>query len=154
MMLVKDVVSKCVAECTEDTPLAEVYELIQKCEHGFVVVLDSTTHRVPLGIVNEHSICEQLIARGRKPKELRAGSVMLSRVRRVSGSTPVERCAELFTNSGSVPILAVDDQRQFCGLVDPQRLESAVRNASAPPRFSLASAIPGRPEIPVFGWLQ
>jgi predicted transcriptional regulator len=153
-MLISEVVSECVAECTEDTPLADVYELIQKCEHGFVVVLESSTHRVPLGVVSEHTICEQLIACGRRPKELKAGNVMNTRARRVAASTPVASCRELVQPADAVPILVVDEKRQFCGIVMQDALAAAVRRASGSPAFTPASATPASSEIPAFGWLQ
>jgi len=40
-MRVSEIMSKCVTVCTEDTGLEEVYELIQKCAHKLVVVVDS-----------------------------------------------------------------------------------------------------------------
>ena len=47
-MRVSEIMSRCVTVCTEDTGLEEVYELIQKCEHKLVVVVDSNAHRVPI----------------------------------------------------------------------------------------------------------
>lgn len=152
-MLIRDVVNGCVAECTEDTPLTEVFDLIQKCEHGFVVVLDSPTHRVPLGIVNEHTICEQMIAKGRKPTELRAGGVMNTCVRRVSAATPVESGREILRIRDSAPILVVDEKRRFCGLVTREAIASALRQTSVPV-FTPAASVPALREIPAFGWLR
>ena len=51
-MFVKEIMSRCVMECTEDTGLEEVYDLIKKCDHGLVVVVDSHAHRVPIGVVS------------------------------------------------------------------------------------------------------
>jgi CBS-domain-containing membrane protein len=153
-MQIRDVVTTCVAECTEDTSLTEVYELLQKCEHGFVVVLDSPTHRVPLGIVTEHTICENLISRGRRPKELQAGSVMNTRVRRVPAATPVASCTEMLRSAVSDPILVVDEKRQFCGLVSREAIAAAARSVAASPVFTPAAALPARTEIPAFGWLS
>ena len=152
-MKIRDISSQCVAECTEDAPLSEVFDLIQKCEHGLVVVLDSPTHRVPLGVVSEHTICERLIAGGRRPKELQAGSVMDTRARRVPASTDVASCGELL-RSGSSAILLVDENRQFCGMVTREALASAYRRTTAPPVFAPAAAIPAKAEIPAFGWLR
>src|SRR3982751_1359661 len=90
-MIIRDIMTECPAECIEDAPLSEVYELIQKCDHGYVVVLDSSAHRVPIGVVSEHSICEQIIGRGRNPKVLRAGSVMDSRIRRIFDNSSIDR---------------------------------------------------------------
>jgi CBS domain-containing protein len=158
-MLIKDIMSTCIRECTEDTPLKDVYELIQDCEHGFVVVVDSGTHRVPIGIVNEHSICEQVIARGRNAKALFAGSVMSTHVKRVNENTPIMECREVLGKRPDA-ILIVDDERQLCGIVDPERLAPLVGETENPvissPVFpSLAQGrTPAKVEIPVFGWMK
>lgn len=68
-MLVSETMSSC-AECAEDTPVDGVYELIQKCGHGFVVVSENESQRVPRGLVTENSICEQIIAEGRRLRGL------------------------------------------------------------------------------------
>ena len=158
-MLIKDIMSTCIRECTEDTSLKDVYELIRDCEHGFVVVVDSSTHRVPIGIVNEHSICEQVIARGRNAKALFAGSVISTHVKRVNENTPIVDCREVIEKDPDA-ILVVDDKRQLCGIVDPERLapligETEYRVVSSPVFPSLAQGrTPGRVEIPAFGWLK
>src|SRR5690349_589561 len=94
-MFIREIMDTEVTECTEDTPLAEVYELIQSCPKNFVVVIDSSQHRVPIGIVNEHSICENLVKNSRRTKGLYAGSVMSSRIRRVCEDEQVENCRDL-----------------------------------------------------------
>jgi len=152
--------STCARECTEDTPLKDVYEHIQACEHGFVVVVDSTSHRVPIGIVTEHSICEQIIARGRNAKALFAGSVMSTNVKRVGESAPVANCREVLSNNPDA-ILVVDDQRRLSGIIEPKRLKAligephpvagrVVEGANA----SFVRKIPATNEIPAFGWLK
>src|SRR5215204_3293276 len=89
-MFVSELMSTGLAECTEDTRLEDAFELIRKYDHGMVVVVDSIAHRVPIGIVTERSICEQLITRGRNARSLTAGSVMDSRIKKVHSSERVE----------------------------------------------------------------
>ncbi|HEV8592401.1 MAG TPA: CBS domain-containing protein, partial [Pyrinomonadaceae bacterium] len=69
-MLVREIMSTCIAECTEETPLARVYESMRNCGHGVVVVIESRYHRIPIGVVTEHTICEQIISRQRNPQGL------------------------------------------------------------------------------------
>lgn len=158
-MLIKDIMSTCIRECTEDTPLKDVYELIKDCDHGFVVVVDSATHRVPIGIVNEHTICEQVISRGRNAKALLAGSVMSTHVKRVNENTAIVHCREVLEKEPDA-ILIVDDERHLCGIVDPARLAPLVGHEEYPvvssPVFpSLAQGkTPARVEIPAFGWMR
>jgi len=152
---------KSVAECTEDASLSDVYDLIQDCEHGYVVVLDSSTHRVPIGVVTEHSICHQVVARGRNPKSLNAGNVMNSRIRRVTESTGIEACEGISATANSEPILVTDEKRQFTGVVDHARLFDAicsVKRRLADPSAEFSSLVPSRTaarvEIPAFGWVS
>lgn len=154
-MFVSEIMSKCVAECTEDVGLSEVYELIQKCDHGLVVVVDSHAHRVPIGVVTERSICEQVIARGRNPRSLRAGSVMVSSIKCVTNTDLVEtlRTTDL---SSITAIVVTDNKRRVCGLISPQKLSSLKRTKRAPEIVVTQDNIDRRPrrvsEIPAFGW--
>ena len=144
-MIIKDIMKGGVAECTEDTALADVYDLIQDCDHGYVVILDSTTHRVPIGVVDEHSICQHIVAPGRNPKGLSAGSVMSSRIRRVSENTDVTTCRGLVETAGSEPILVTDEKRQFTGIVERSKLAAAIYTASKElgnPTAEFANLIP------------
>lgn len=125
-MFVSDIMSTCVAECTEDARLEEVFELIQKCDHGLVVVVDSLAHRVPLGVITEHSICEQLIARGRNPKGLSAGSVIDSRIIKVVGTELVETIRREAIQTDVAAIVVVDDNRRISGLVPKEKIRNLV----------------------------
>jgi len=158
-MFVSDIMSTCLAECTEDTSLEEVFGLIRKCDHGLVVVVDSVAHRVPIGVVTERSICEQIIDRGRNPRSLAAGSVMDSRIKRVRKGDPAETLATL--NPAEVAaIVAVDDNRRPCGLVTKESLKN-IRITERPVYAAPAATVvtvttnPRRiSEIPAFGWIQ
>jgi len=158
-MLIKEIMDTAVTECTEDTVLEEVYDLIQQGQKHYVVVIDSSKHRVPIGIVNEHSICENLIRQSRNSKRLYAGSVMSSKIKRICEEEEVENCRELIVTDADA-IVVVSDRRQFKGVLEPVAIrESLDRQAAAIARGSFISsvldhAIPGRVEIPAFGWLK
>ena len=158
-MFVSDIMSTCLAECTEDTSLEEVFGLIRKCDHGLVVVVDSVAHRVPIGVVTERSICEQIIDRGRNPRSLAAGSVMDSRIRKVSKSDLVETLAAI-DPAEVAAIVAVDDNRRPCGLVPKEslgKIRITERPAYTRPVTTVVQAAisPRRiSEIPAFGWIQ
>jgi len=157
-MLIKEIMNTAVCECTEDTTLAEVYELIQSCPNRFVVVLDSIQHRVPLGIVNEHSICETLVRNRRRDKQLFAGALMSPRVKKVLEDTNVRDCFDVLSG-GYEAILVINAKRQFRGVVDIAALREAhqrnVRTAKVLPWADVVGqAIPASVEIPAFGWLK
>ena len=158
-MSIKNIMSKCVAECTEDASLDEVYKLIRKCKHGLVVVIDSESHRVPIGVVSERSICEQVIVRGKNPRGLAAGNVMDSRIRTVR------------ENEGAIDISAADadalaaivvtnDRRQVCGIISKDKVKQIPGSVASTNSFGSVYVntsvryTPAAREIPAFGWIQ
>ncbi|HEY2866318.1 MAG TPA: CBS domain-containing protein [Pyrinomonadaceae bacterium] len=158
-MLISEIMNSDVNVCTEDTPLKDVYELIQSSIEGFVVVLDSFQHRVPIGIVNEHSICESVVGRQRPTRSLDAGAVLDSNIKRLCHNVEVTEC-ESVLDRGADAILVVNERRQFLGAVDPEELERAARAAARryhiPTIFAgvAGQQIPAAVEIPAFGWLK
>jgi len=156
-MLIKEIMNTGVIECTEDTSLKDTYELIQRSPAGFVVVIDSIQHRVPIGIVNEHSICESVVRRSRHTKDLDAGNVMSTNIKRVSENTQISDCS--FTVS-SQAILVVNEKRQFLGTVDPAELDRSMATMPKPVErpgvfaSMLGGHVPAAVEIPAFGWLK
>ena len=158
-MSISEIMSRCVRECTEDAPLEQVYELIRKCKHGLVVVIDSKSHRVPLGVVSERSICEQLIVRGKTARSLTAGSVLDSRIRTIRESddfkalTPDDR-------ESLAAIVVTNDKRQVCGIVPREafdKLPSPVAATRSAGKIYVNTSVrysPASREIPAFGWIQ
>jgi len=149
-MRVSEIMSRCVTVCTEDTGLEEVYELIQKCEHKLVVVVDSNAHRVPIGVASEHTICEQIIARGRNPRTLSAGSIMDARIRKVSDDQPLESIDATDLDELTA-IVVVNSDRQISGLISKSAMKSIMKTSTqaTPARSSRRVS-----EIPAFGWIQ
>lgn len=160
-MFVSEIMSTCVAECTEDTRLEDVFGLIHKCDCGMVVVVDSLAHGVPIGVVTERSICEQLISRGINPRSLSAVSVMDSRIKKILSTESVESIAGT-DHSNVAAIVAVDEDRRICGLVSKEKLKrtavTVVKKTYEPVQAASADVLQTRPqrisEIPAFGWMS
>ena len=156
-MLIKEIMDTNVDECTEDTPLNEVYELIQQSSKDYVIVIDSNQHRVPIGFINEHTICENLIKRTRNTKGLYAASVMSSKIKRVSENQAVEEHNELGEFDA---IVVVNERRQFQGIVNPAELKASHEEQvpTTVPTTTvtgfLVQRVPSAVEIPAFGWLK
>ena len=148
-MLVGDIMSKCEAECTEDMPLQNVYELIQNCGQGFAVVVDSEVHRVQIGLVTEHSICKQVVGRGRNVKELAAGNVLDSRVPRIEVDAPVTDCGPLFADGRNKVVLVVNRKREFLGLVFR---DAFVRAQEPVPQVHSSALHDAAQHMPNLGW--
>ena len=157
-MRISEIMSRCVTVCTEDASLDEVYELINKCEHKLVVVVDSNAHRVPIGVASEHSICDQIIGRGRSPKTLTAGSVMDARIRKLSEN---QRLENIDSNELKelTAIVVVNEDREITGLVSKESIQRFApiveRNRAVTVTVNSAPATTRRiSEIPAFGWIQ
>ena len=158
-MSISEIMSTCVTECTEDTPLGEVYERVRKCEHGIVVVVDSKAHRVPIAVVSERSICEQLIVRGRTRRNMTAGDVMDSRIRTVLKTADLDRIAPEERDSLAA-IVVTNDRREVCGIVPKNQIpviQTAVAATHSPGLIFVNTNVrrsPAAREIPAFGWIQ
>jgi len=157
-MSISEIMNKCFTECTEDTALEQVYERIKKCDHGLVVVVDSEAHRVPIGVVSERSICEQLILRGKNPRSVMAGAVMDSRIKTVREMDPID--AAIPQDKDSITAVVVtNDKREVCGIIPREKLPSAVDAAAthSQGRVFINTNVrrsPASSEIPAFGWIQ
>jgi len=157
-MRVSEIMSRCVTVCTEDAGLEEVYELINKCDHKLVVIVDSNAHRVPIGVASEHSICEQIIGRGRNPRTLAAGSIMDSRVRKLSEDQRLENIDSKELNELTA-IVVVNNDREIIGLVSKESIKRFApiveRNRAVTVTVNSAPVTTRRiSEIPAFGWIQ
>ena len=155
-MFLSDLIMTDVPECSEDTGLPRVYELIQQSPYGFVVVIDSEAHQVPIGIVSEHSICEHLLVRGRTLKGLAAGNVLDPRFKKTGIRSSIHEANNMLGNDNTRVILVMDQKRRFCGIVDPAALRNAARSQNQvedlgtfQPKFQ-GRRMPGV-EIPAFG---
>lgn len=158
-MSISRLMSTCVTLCTEDTSLEKVYELIRKCDHGLVVVIDSEAHRVPIGIVSERSICEQLILKGKKPRNLTAGSVMDSRIKALRQTDTASHITREEKESLAA-IIVTNEHREVCGIVPKNKIDeipvsvAATRSSAQIYVNTSVRLSPAVREIPAFGWIQ
>ena len=158
-MTIDEVMNTCVVECTEDTSIEEAYELLGKCAHRMVVVIDSRAHRRPIGVVTERSICEQVIGRGRNPRGLAAGSAMDTRILRVLENELVTNIA--IANPDEITaVVVINDRRQVRGIIPKGSLavlSPSVATTTSAGRILVSTTpkvSPAIREIPAFGWIQ
>lgn len=158
-MSISQIMSTCVAECTEDASLDQVYELIRKFKHGVVVVVDSEVHRVPIGVVTERSICDQIILRGKNPRNLPAGSVLDSNIKIVREADGVESVSPQERDTLAA-IIVTNERRQVCGIVPKEKIgeiPTKLAVTHSPGHIYVntsARSTPATREIPAFGWIQ
>ena len=126
-MRVRDVMRDVLAVCTEDLPLMRVFEMMERSGTDFVVVVDGQAHRKPLGLITEHQICVQVVAKRRDPRELSAANVMDARLTRLGVS-------DLLDNCGKVPqrSVVVDDRGGLCGWLARSDVEDRTHPTSSP----------------------
>jgi predicted transcriptional regulator len=122
-MLVRDLMDKNIAVCTEDMPLELLYKLMEEkgCDH--VIVVDSYVHKIPIGIVTEHNICVQVVGKGRNPRGMTAANVMSTnfvKARIDRQANPVRQSSDPQTSY----TVAVDENGSLCGEIGPARADS------------------------------
>ena len=114
-MLVRDLIDKNPAVCTEDLPLEQVYRLMEQKNSDHVVVIESNTHRIPIGVVTEHEMCMQILGRGRNPRGLLAANAMNTDfIKADLRSSLSDYCKDGKNNQ---PIIVVDENGSLQGIV-------------------------------------
>lgn len=99
--------------CTEDVSLAQVYEKLCSSPERLVIVVDSEAHRVPIGVITERSICDQVVRRLRDPRSLTAANVLDGNVVKLRRAHVLASQTE---PAGERPVLVVDRDRKLVGL--------------------------------------
>ncbi|MBA2378107.1 MAG: CBS domain-containing protein [Blastocatellia bacterium] len=146
-MLVQDLVKLYPPICTEDMPLEKVYELLASTKDGMVVVIESETHRTPIGVVNANSICEQIIRRKRDPRGLAAGNVLDASYMRVEGTAPLSVCVE---RPNADTVVVVDENRRFAGVVKRAQVMEMIGRLERAEKFAPQSAV-AYSGVPIMG---
>lgn len=100
--------------CTEEVPLAQVYQMLSSSDDRLVVVMDSHAHRFPIGIVTERSICRQILGKQRDPRGLTAANVLDCDVKKIRRADLIAYGPSQF--SGTVPVLVIDRDKRLLGL--------------------------------------
>ena len=123
-MFVKDIMSRNSIVCTEDTPLAEVYQIMQETGCDYAAVVESRAHRTPIGIITEHDICFQIIAKGRDPRGLTAANVMNTNVVKALYTASLTDCSEMMSINQAKRAFIVDENGMFCGTLSNFDIET------------------------------
>ena len=126
-MRVRDVMREVLAVCTEDLPLMRVFEMMERAGTDFVIVVDGEAHRKPLGLITEHQICVQVVAKRRDPRELSAANVMDARLTRLAAADVLESCGQLPERS-----VVVDDRGSLCGWISRSDVEDQFQPTPTP----------------------
>lgn len=123
-MFAKDIMNKCSVICTEEMPLMQVYQMMLDNGCEYIPVVESYAHNNPTGVVTEHDICLQIIAKGRNPRGLSAASVMNTEITKTLDTSTTSYCSNLLENSRTKRLFVVDENGALCGIVTPKEIES------------------------------
>lgn len=123
-MFAKDIMNKCAVICTEEMSLIDVYQLMLDSECEYVPVVESNAHNNPTGVITEHDICLQIIAKGRSPRSLTAASVMNAEITKTLDTSTVSYCENLLQNNRTKRLFVVDENGAFCGVISSKEIES------------------------------
>ncbi len=119
-MLVLEIMEDLSTVCTEDTPLEKVYALMRDSGQDTLAVVENRAHRIPIGLITEHIICEHLLGRGRNPRGLTAANVMSTDFHKLERAAEANIAGEQFASD--LPILVVDENGELCGILSQMRL--------------------------------
>ena len=115
-MLIGELTIKFPPVCKEHTSLEQLYSLLTGTPERLVVVIDGDAHRVPIGVITERSICEQIIGRRRDPRDLSAANVLDCDIIKVETGRDIRDVPRVFGTQK--PVIVVDSDRRFKGIVD------------------------------------
>lgn len=116
-MLVKNIMKKNPVLCRLDASVQEVVKLMMENESDFVTVVESYTHKNPIGIITEHEICKRTIAKGINPLKLSAGKVMSSKFEKVSAVADIAECRQLLSDNKNDFLIVVNENNACCGFI-------------------------------------
>lgn len=123
-MLLSEIIGNDTVVCTEEMPLEEVFSLMDRRSADHVVVIESYSHRKPIGMVTEHDICMHIIGRGRDPRGLTAANVMNTQILRARASDSLAECREMFDRTGFRMLCVVNENGSLDGTVNLAEFES------------------------------
>ncbi len=123
-MFIKDIMNCSAVVCTEDTPLPQVYQMMQESNCDYVTVVESHAHRTPIGIITEHDICLQIVGRGRDPRGLTAANVMNTNIVKALYTVSLTDCSEMMSVSQAKRAFVVDENGMFCGTLSHFDIET------------------------------
>lgn len=131
-MLIKDIMKNEPVLCRLDTPIQDVVQMMMENETDFVTVVESYTHKNPIGIITDHDICLRTIAKGFNPLKMSAGKVMNSKFEKVSDTADASECSSLFSNKKNQFLIVVNENNACCGFVSKADLPPKVEPAEFP----------------------
>ncbi len=139
-----------IAVCTEETPIETVYAEMMKSHGTCAAVIENRAHRIPIGMVTEHLICEQIIGRRRNPRGMTAANVMSSNIIKVYDTSDITSCPA--DTGGAGNILVVNDAGELCGVLPADLLRRIGIVRSTQELINAEAYMPS--DVNTANWLQ
>lgn len=116
-MQVKDVMTRDVACCIEDTSLQQVAQMMIDNDCGAIPVVQNMDNLKPVGIVTDRDITVRAVAEGRNPLSLSAGDIMTKTVVVARPEESMKELLRTMENNQIRRVVVVDDQEKCVGIV-------------------------------------
>lgn len=129
-MLIEEVMTREPVCCTSETGLQEVAQLMVKHDCGEIPIVQSTTDRRVLGVVTDRDIVSRVVAQGKNPLGLQAGTCMSQPAVTVRTGQSVEDCIRVMEAHRIRRVPVVDDRGQMRGIVSQADIAQHASNAS------------------------
>ena len=146
-MLVGELTIKFPPVCKEHTSLEQLYGLLDGSPDRLVVVIDGDAHRVPIGVITERSICEQMILRKRDPRDLTAANVLDCEITKVEAGRDIRDVPRAFGTRK--PVIVIDSDHRYLGIADTASI--ALTGDLSSPDFPPADPVTVNGGHPILG---
>jgi CBS domain-containing protein len=114
---VSEIMTKKPVFITPDTDIRKVAKLMDENNVGEIPVIDNKDSRRVVGVVTDRDIAMRVVAAGRNPMEMNAGSVMSTPVVTVREDALISDVARLMQRNMIRRVPVVNEKDEICGMV-------------------------------------
>ena len=129
-MLIEEVMTREPVCCTPETGLQEVARMMVEHDCGEIPIVRSTADRKVLGVVTDRDIVSRLVAQGKNPLDVQAGTCMSQPVVTVRTGQTVEDCIRIMEDHRIRRVPVVDDAGLMRGIVSQADIAQHASTAS------------------------
>jgi CBS domain-containing protein len=129
-MRIEEVMTREPACCTPDTGLREVAQMMVEHDCGQIPIVQSAADPKVLGVVTDRDIVSRLVAQGRNPLDLQAGTCMSQPVVTVRTDQSVEDCIRVMEAHRIRRVPVVDEAGLMRGIVSQADIAQHASRAS------------------------
>ncbi len=114
MQTAKDIMSRKVISIeSEDVTASDIAKIMSKNKNGSIII---TKNERPDGIITEKDLLSKVVAKDKRPSEIKAFDISSRPIMLVSPTTPVDEIAEKML-SNKIRHIVVSDGKQVSGII-------------------------------------